>query len=307
MAVPAPLVSILIPSYKPRHFEIALTSALAQAYERKEIIVSDDCPTEAIQEICARYPHVRYSRNPDRGPNTNLQRLTRIANGEFVKYLLDDDILHPLCVSRMVQAFGSDPTVKLVFSPRDRIDADNRLVSQQRSLTFKGPQERIAGRTLRRHCIMNLVNVIGEFTTVMFRRADVVRPDRDLIYTSYHGDPIAGLTDIATFLQLCETGDAVYISDALSMFRVHGDANSAQPDSSGFAAGLGEWALFTKHACADPAFSNQDRRLALATAKDRLSRWTARFPQLAEQIALLDGLSREFDEPAIRGVEPPAG
>src|SRR3546814_10428819 len=57
----------------------------------------------------------------------------------------------------------------------------------------------------------NIRNIIGEFSTVMFRRADVFDAEGRCIFFSYHGMPIFGLTDIATWLQLCERGDVVYL------------------------------------------------------------------------------------------------
>lgn len=292
----APLVSILIPSYKPEHFEIALTSALAQAYPNTEIIVSDDCPTDDIERICAPYPRVQYSRNPDKGANTNLRRLTRLANGVFLKYLLDDDILHPLCVRRMVDAFGDDQSIKLVFSARDRIDTENRVISRARSVKTAESQVRFSGAVLRRYCVMAMVNMIGEFTTVMFRRSDVHAADGVPIYTTYHGDPVVGLTDIATFLQLCERGDAMYLADALSMFRIHKNANSSSRGSPVYNAGLAEWALFAKHALEDPAFSPADRRETLLKGRERLSSWAIHFPQLATQVDLLGSLLSQLEQ-----------
>ena len=68
------LVSILVPAYKPRHFREALTSAIAQTWRNKEIIVSDDCPSEEIHEICNEYTgHVTYIRNPYPGKNGRKQ------------------------------------------------------------------------------------------------------------------------------------------------------------------------------------------------------------------------------------------
>lgn len=295
-----PLVSILIPSYKPRHFEIALTSAIAQAYDNKEIIVSDDCPSEEIANICDRYPQVKYSRNPDsflphRTPNSNLCRLTELAGGEYLKYLLDDDILHPLCVRRMVDALASDPSIKLVFSPRDRIDAHNRLLSQERAISIEGPMRRIAGTMLRKVCTKGLINIFGEFTTVMFRKSDVIGPDGGPIYITYHGHHIEGLTDIATFLQLCERGDAIYIADALSLFRIHPEANTNQRASRGVMRGLSEWALFVEQACRDADFSGAERLETVMAAREKMGSWAQLFPHLTAELDRLGQLMESLE------------
>ncbi|UIK13636.1 glycosyltransferase family 2 protein (plasmid) [Rhizobium leguminosarum] len=91
-----PRVSICIPAYNPDYFELCLRSALAQSFVDAEILVSDDCPTDAIKVICDKYVRfVQYSRNPNPGPESNVRRLVQIANGEYIKFLFDDDVLHP--------------------------------------------------------------------------------------------------------------------------------------------------------------------------------------------------------------------
>lgn len=64
MEIKSPLVSIVVPTYKPRYFEAALQSALLQTYQNIEILISDDCPTQDIQDILSRY--LPYSPKPVR-------------------------------------------------------------------------------------------------------------------------------------------------------------------------------------------------------------------------------------------------
>ena len=61
------LVSIMIPTYeRPRMFEEALKSALAQTYPHVEIIVCDNSRDERTAELMEKYltdPRVKYVRN----------------------------------------------------------------------------------------------------------------------------------------------------------------------------------------------------------------------------------------------------
>jgi glycosyltransferase involved in cell wall biosynthesis len=292
-----PLVSILIPSYKPRHFEIALTSALAQTYPNREIIVSDDCPTEEIAQICAKYPMVNYSRNPRRAPNTNLLRLIGMAQGEYVKYLLDDDLLHPLCVTQMVDAMQAHETAMLVFSPRDIIDDNNRVIRQERHIPTTKPLLRIVGTSLIKHCVTKVQNVIGEFSTVLFRRADVFDAQGQPILTSYHGTPVTGLTDIATWLQLCERGEALYLADPLSCFRIHAASNTSAQTSPGYRAAVADWAIFVRHAFTSPEFTVDERRVSLKRMKSLLERKLQLFPDLSGELADIDRMLASVQQP----------
>ena len=84
-----PKVSIVIPSYKPGHFEQCLRSAIGQTYPNIEIMVSDNCPTEEIRDICARYPQVIYQRNVAIRED-NLLSCFYSGKGQYIKPLFDD-------------------------------------------------------------------------------------------------------------------------------------------------------------------------------------------------------------------------
>ena len=49
-----PLVSVVIPAYKPTWFEAALLSACQQTYETLEIIVCDDSASTLIASVVER-------------------------------------------------------------------------------------------------------------------------------------------------------------------------------------------------------------------------------------------------------------
>ena len=58
-------VSILIPAYKPIWFKECLQSALKQDFPVKEVVVSDDCPTDEIEKIVRAFDdeRIKYHRN----------------------------------------------------------------------------------------------------------------------------------------------------------------------------------------------------------------------------------------------------
>lgn len=92
-------VSILIPAYKPDWFTECLESALAQTWPVTEIIISDDCPTEAIAEAVKPYlsdSRIRYIRNETSlGPCGNYLQLASLCSTRWLKFLDDDDVLLP--------------------------------------------------------------------------------------------------------------------------------------------------------------------------------------------------------------------
>ena len=96
-----PLVSILIPAYKPDHFAECLASAMNQTWANIEILICDDSEDDRISEIVNRMSadddRVRYVRNrPHLGGRGNYLKCFELARGELIKYLNDDDLLMDL-------------------------------------------------------------------------------------------------------------------------------------------------------------------------------------------------------------------
>ena len=231
-----PLVTIAIPAFKPAHFAACLDSALAQCYANVEILVCDDSGGSALREIAAGRPrpeHIRleWISNPNTlGGRANFIQCLARARGEFVKFLCDDDLLEPDCVERMVEAFRRDPDATLVFSRRQRIDANGVALPDDphtealalHDCVFQG--EALAGAVMALQC-----NFIGEPTTVMFRRSDLawIKPH----YAAFDGhDDIRVVGDIAAWHNLLSQGEAVYIARPLSRFRIHAGQNQARPE-----------------------------------------------------------------------------
>lgn len=117
-----PLVSVCIPTFNRGHYiEDAVSSAIAQTYERLEIIVVDDASDDDTVTLVTAYddPRIRLHRNSRRlGQNANRNRTLALAEGELIKFLDSDDLLDPDCVAKMVDVFAEDPGVGLVFARR---------------------------------------------------------------------------------------------------------------------------------------------------------------------------------------------
>jgi glycosyltransferase involved in cell wall biosynthesis len=120
-----PLVSICIPSYNGEEFlSDALQSALSQSYPNIEILVSDDGSSDQTLSIAnavrerSRFEfsilqHDRF------GLVENWNFCIKNAKGKYIKFLFQDDVLQPNCISEMVALAEQDAEIGLVFSKRD--------------------------------------------------------------------------------------------------------------------------------------------------------------------------------------------
>ena len=218
-----PLVSILIPAYNEAHFGAALASAVAQDGVPLEIVVCDDSPEGAI-EATARATgdeRVRYVRNPRRlGFGANFSHCLELARGKLVKFLNDDDRLRPGCVAALAAVLESNAAVKLATSRRHPIDGDGRRLPDVAATTpLAQVSALMSGRELGDFVLVHSLNLIGEPTTAMFRRADVT-PEDGLLFR-WGGRDYHCLADLSLWLRLLAQGLAYYAAQPLSEFRIH--------------------------------------------------------------------------------------
>lgn len=279
------LVSILIPAYKPSHFRMCLASAIAQTWENREIIVSDDCPTDAIQKIVAEFgAHVTYLRNPNPGRwgINNLQHLMSVAKGDYIKFLFDDDILHPFCTQYLVEALEetADKDVKLAFSPRRTIDDRNHPIELINPFGITSTTV-MEGREIIRQMALTLLNQIGEFTTVLFRKKDLVGADGTVQFMTIDGTLCPGLADVAVFAELCAKGNAVIVPDTLSFFRVHPASNS-NPDKNGNWPNLiTDWRHVIDLAAGERIIEASELYAAYAHLVEHIKSWRHAYPEFS--------------------------
>ncbi|MDR1276775.1 MAG: glycosyltransferase [Candidatus Accumulibacter sp.] len=230
-----PLVSVTIPAYKPKYFEKALKSAIAQTWKNIEIVICDDCPDKGIEEIVKKFeadPRVRYLRNPNRVDNSGCENHAlcfTASNGEFIKFLNDDDTLAPDCVERLLEGFRKYPDITLAFSKRALIDADDRaLPDRVDSLPLSTDDCVFEGTALAAGLLISAYNFIGEPTTPLFRKSELASNKPHFMAFAGH-DRILVVRDHAIWCNLLSKGNAAYVPATLSCFRIHPEQQQRDP------------------------------------------------------------------------------
>ena len=234
---PAPLVTIAIPASNPRYFLESLDSAVTQTYQHVEIVICDDSEDDAIPSMVASRAgraELRYEKNPQRlRARRNYEKLLALARGEYVKFLNDDDVLEPDCVARLVRAFQLVPDLVLATSHRLRIDAASRAMEDMPATRPAVARDVVVeGVSLANAVIMYGLNFIGEPSTALFRKSDFDRRqslDGDRPF-HFNGEEVRGAADLAMWSRLLVQGNAVFLRDRLSRFRIHGEQAQARRD-----------------------------------------------------------------------------
>ena len=129
LAAPDPLVSILLPAYRPvaSDFAAAVESVIAQTYPAWELVIVDDCSrdpglTAQIDAFCERDGRIR---SVVRKRNGNISEATntaiKAARGEWIAFFDHDDLLVDVAIEMMVRA-AQMTGARLLYSDEDKID-----------------------------------------------------------------------------------------------------------------------------------------------------------------------------------------
>jgi hypothetical protein len=103
-------VSVVIPCFRQAHFlPEAIESVLAQEHGAVEVVVVDDGSPDNVGEVAARYPGVRYLRQPNGGLAAARNAGLEEANGELVLFLDADDRLLPEAIGRGLEELRAEP------------------------------------------------------------------------------------------------------------------------------------------------------------------------------------------------------
>jgi teichuronic acid biosynthesis glycosyltransferase TuaG len=217
-----PLVSVLMPTYNGEAFvRESIESVLAQTYDRVELLVVDDCSSDATAEIVAEYAarepgRVRLSRKQDRaGPCRRRNDALEMAQGTLIAWLDQDDVWLPTKTERQVAVFEAEQDVGLVYTGYEAFDS-----ATSESIPWRDESIEVDGYPLRGLFVEGCF--IASLTT-MFRREVLTRRKLRLRDTDFSfGD------DYFLWLVLALDWRVVRIDETLARYRRHSENESTR-------------------------------------------------------------------------------
>lgn len=238
-----PLVSICIPTYNGEMFiEAALNSALSQDYNHIEVILSDDQSNDKTLEIAESIlsqSDVKYQihNHEPNGIGANWNNTVRLATGDYIKFLFQDDILESNCISEMIEAAITFPDAGLIYSKRQYLIDDPNTASPEFIAyygnlhthweTLNVESGSMSGRDyLKDPAFLNSPkNKIGEPTNVLIKTEVFEK-------IGYFNETMKQALDSDFWYRLMPFYDVVFIDKALVKFRLHQEQTSAKNKKS---------------------------------------------------------------------------
>lgn len=191
----------------------AIESAFSQSIPC-EVVVADDCSTDGTEEYCHSLGgRIIYHRNQSRpGRSMTVNEGVKIAKGDWIKLLDDDDYLAPNCIEEMIQAIARHPQAVICSCQAINVDKNVKEIGKtgQRGpgKVFYIPQEDI-------HYGMLMESVpLGTASQVAFRR------DAFLKTGGWDSKLDVGFDEVDSYVRIAQFGDTIFINDYLIYYTI---------------------------------------------------------------------------------------
>ncbi|MDD3472003.1 MAG: glycosyltransferase [Syntrophaceae bacterium] len=125
------LVSIILPTYnRAQLLPRAVDSVLSQTYENWELIIWNDGSTDNTHNVLENFKDKRitFYKEDNQGKSYALNQGLRLAKGQIVAFLDDDDVWLPKKVEIQVAALQKHPELDMVFGDFENINITSNIV-----------------------------------------------------------------------------------------------------------------------------------------------------------------------------------
>jgi glycosyltransferase involved in cell wall biosynthesis len=132
-----PTISAIIPAFNgvTRYLEQAIQSVLAQTCRDIELIVVDDASTDDTTRLVLRHAQARYFRRPENGGQVAARNDgARLAKGEYLAFLDQDDLWAPSLLEETLAALQANPEAAAVHCDGYQVSEQNEILEYDHAM-----------------------------------------------------------------------------------------------------------------------------------------------------------------------------
>lgn len=205
-----PKVGIIIPCYNGGDYLVrTIESVLAQSYKNYHIIAGNDGSSDNTAEILKNYgDRITILNHPDHGNHgqaATYNLCLQHVNYEYIAFIDNDDLWHPDKLQKMVNIIDSLPSIGLIYSNGDVIDAHDKFL-----YSFLGSNHREN-------------NEIGDILLDCYIRTPSTVIVRGNILRAAGAFKEGIIPDHDMWIRMKELTSFYYLNENLFSYRVHGE------------------------------------------------------------------------------------
>ncbi|RMH03150.1 MAG: glycosyltransferase [Nitrospirae bacterium] len=159
-----PRISVIIPAYngETRYLREAIQSVLAQTIQDFELIVVDDASEDDPCRILPKHSFIQYYRRTSNGGQAVARNDgARLASGQFLAFLDQDDLWEPAFLEATLEVFHKAPETALVHTDGYQVNERNHILEYDAAMKHtksicqllrNGHDTATSGSLIRKHC-----------------------------------------------------------------------------------------------------------------------------------------------------------
>ena len=229
-----PLISICIPVYNgAKYLRESLNSAISQSFSNIEILIIDDQSSDKSIDIIFEFMEVdsriKFFQNKQRlGLVENWNQCVKKSNGIWIKFLFQDDILSPECISKMVAITKSEHNFKVLFCKREFIFERDLSINTYANILKR---KQFFWELYPKKCVILPEETIN-YCTKWLGKNIFGEPPSFMIHKSVFDeyglfDPnFKHICDLEYWLRIGVNLKMFFIQETLVKFRVHGNSTT---------------------------------------------------------------------------------
>lgn len=217
-------ISIIIPLYNgEKYIRQTVESVISQTLKPFELIVVNDGSTDnspkIIEAMVANFP-IKLIHQENAGQSAARNHGARLAEGDMLAFLDQDDIWYPNHLERLVAPFRENSRLGWTYSDVDEIDREGRLMTLGLLSTLP-----------TKHPKRSLIDLLGEDMFILPSASVILKSAFDKV--NGFDEQLSGSEDDDLFLRLFQAGYAhEFCPEALSQWRVRYDSASYTEQSA---------------------------------------------------------------------------
>lgn len=207
-------VSICIPTYNgEKYIKKTIESILNQTFDNYEVIIVDDGSTDNTINIIKSYNNPKFkiiSKEKSKGMVYNWNRCFDYADGKYILFLFQDDIITPNCLEEKVNVMDNNDEIVFSYSASAIIDENDRVRLIRK---YHRKRKIFYGKNQIKKSFYLSKNIYGEPSNILFRKSICDMSDKFCTNLNY-------TPDIEYSLRISKFGKVAYINKTLTRFRI---------------------------------------------------------------------------------------